>query len=50
MLQINRVLRQMMREPRHAQNYELLRSVLGIGPVTAKSLLVELEDIMYQEF
>ncbi|MBA8988766.1 IS110 family RNA-guided transposase [Sphingobacterium cellulitidis] len=45
LLQINRELRQMMREPRHAQNYELLRSVPGIGPVTAMSLLVELEDI-----
>lgn len=45
LLELNRELRSMMAQQVHAVDYALLRSVPGIGPVTAMSLLVELEDI-----
>ena len=45
LLKISNDIRAMMREQRHKTNYYLLRSIPGIGPLTAASILVELGDI-----
>ncbi len=45
LLQISNDIRKMMREQRYKTNYYLLRSIPGIGPLTAASLLVEIGDI-----
>lgn len=45
LLEANRKLRELSRSPRYAGDHELLRSVPGLGLVTAMALLVELEDI-----
>lgn len=45
LLKISTEIRAMMREPRYKVNYYLLRSIPGIGPLTAASILVEIGDI-----
>ena len=35
----------MMREQRYKTNYYLLRTIPGIGPLTAASILVEIGDV-----
>lgn len=45
LLDISNAIRKMMREQRYKTNYYLLRSIPGIGPLTAASLLVEIGDI-----
>ncbi|MEO5984085.1 MAG: IS110 family transposase [Ferruginibacter sp.] len=45
LLSISNAIRKMMREQRYKTNYYLLRSIPGIGPLTAASLLVEIGDV-----
>lgn len=45
LLHISTDIRKMMREQRYKNNYYLLRSIPGIGPLTAASLLVEIGDV-----
>lgn len=45
LLQISNDVRKMMREQRYKTNYYLLRSIPGIGPLTAASILVEIGDV-----
>lgn len=45
LLSISNAIRKMMREKRYKTNYYLLRSIPGIGPLTAASILVEIGDI-----
>lgn len=45
LLSISTSVRKMMREQRYKKNYYLLRSIPGIGPLTAASLLVEIGDV-----
>jgi transposase len=45
LLSISNAVRKMMREQRYKNNYYLLRSIPGIGPLTAASLLVEIGDV-----
>ena len=45
LLNISNDIRKMMREQRYKTNYYLLRSIPGIGPLTAASLLVEIGDV-----
>jgi transposase len=45
LLSISNELRKMMREKRYNTNYYLLRTIPGIGPLTAASILVEIGDI-----
>lgn len=45
LLDATRKLRQLSRSEKYASDYELLRSVPGVGMITAMSLLVEIEDI-----
>jgi transposase len=46
LLKISNDIRTMMREQRYKKNYYLLRSIPGIGPLTAASILVELGSDM----
>lgn len=46
LLKISNEIRSMMREQRYKKNYYLLRSIPGIGPLTAASILVELGNDM----
>ena len=45
LLSISNGIRKMMREQRYKTNYYLLRTIPGIGPLTAASILVEIGDI-----
>lgn len=45
MLKISNDIRAMLREPRYKVNYNLLRTIPGIGPLTAGSILVEIGDV-----
>lgn len=45
LLKISNDVRKMMREQRYKTNYYLLRTIPGIGPLTAASLLVEIGDV-----
>ena len=45
LLSISNALRKMMREQRYKTNYYLLRTIPGIGPLTAASILVEIGDV-----
>jgi transposase len=45
LLKISNEIRKMLREQRYNTNYYLLRTIPGIGPLTAGSLLVEIGDI-----
>lgn len=45
LLKISNDIRTMLREPRYKTNYNLLRTIPGIGPLTAGSILVEIGDI-----
>jgi transposase len=45
LLSISNEIRKMMREQRYKTNYYLLRSIPGIGPLTAASVLVEIGDV-----
>lgn len=45
LLQISNDIRKMMREQRYKTNYYLLRTIPGIGPLTAASILVEIGDV-----
>jgi transposase len=45
LLSISNEIRKMMREQRYKTNYYLLRTIPGIGPLTAASILVEIGDI-----
>lgn len=45
LLKISKEIRAMLREPRYKVNYNLLRSIPGIGPLTAGCFLVEIGDI-----
>ena len=45
LLSISNEVRKMMREQRYRTNYYLLRSIPGIGPLTAGSILVEIGDV-----
>ena len=45
LLSISNDIRKMMREQRYKTNYYLLRTIPGIGPLTAGSLLVETGDV-----
>ena len=45
LLQISNDIRKMMREQRYKVNYYLLRTIPGIGPLTAASILVEIGDV-----
>lgn len=45
LLSISNDIRKMVREQRYKTNYYLLRSIPGIGPLTAASILVEIGDI-----
>ncbi len=45
LLSISNAIRKMMREQRYKTNYYLLRTIPGIGPLTAASLLVEIGDV-----
>jgi transposase len=44
LLAISNAIRKMMREQRYKNNYYLLRSIPGIGPLTAAIILVEIGD------
>ena len=45
LLNISNAIRKMMREQRYKTNYYLLRTIPGIGPITAASILVEIGDV-----
>jgi transposase len=45
LLTISNEIRKMMREQRYKTNYYLLRTIPGIGPLTAASILVEIGDV-----
>jgi transposase len=45
LLSISNAIRKMMREQRYKNNYYLLRTIPGIGPLTAASILVEIGDV-----
>lgn len=45
LLSVSNELRKMMREKRYNKNYYLLRTIPGIGPLTAASILVEIGDV-----
>ena len=45
LLTISNAIRKMMREQRYKTNYYLLRTIPGIGPLTAASILVEIGDV-----
>ena len=45
LLAISNAIRKMMREQRYKTNYYLLRTIPGIGPLTAASILVEIGDV-----
>lgn len=45
LLSISNDIRKMMREQRYKTNYYLLRTIPGIGPLTAASILVEIGDV-----
>jgi transposase len=45
LLKISNDIRKMLREERYKKNYYLLRSIPGIGPLTAGSILTEIGDI-----
>ncbi len=45
LLSVSNELRKMIREKRYNKNYYLLRSIPGIGPLTAASILVEMGDV-----
>ena len=45
LLKISKDVRKMMREQRYKTNYYLLRTIPGIGPLTAGSILVETGDV-----
>ncbi len=45
LLSISNAIRKMMREQRYNTNYYLLRTIPGIGPLTAASILVEIGDV-----
>ena len=45
LLSISNGIRKMMREKRYNTNYYLLRTIPGIGPLTAASILVEIGDV-----
>ncbi len=45
LLSISNALRKMMREQRYKTNYYLLRTIPGIGPLTAASILVEIGNV-----
>lgn len=45
LLTISNEIRKMMREQRYQINYYLLRTIPGIGPLTAASILVEIGDV-----
>jgi transposase len=45
LLSISNAIRKMMREQRYNKNYYLLRTIPGIGPLTAASILVEIGDV-----
>ena len=45
LLSISNGIRKMMREQRYKINYYLLRTIPGIGPLTAASILVEIGDV-----
>jgi transposase len=45
LLAISNAIRKMMREQRYRTNYYLLRTIPGIGPLTAASILVEIGDV-----
>lgn len=45
LLQISKEIRKMMREQRYKINYYLLRTIPGVGPLTAASILVEIGDV-----
>ena len=45
LLSISNEIRKMMREQRYKNNYYLLRTIPGIGPLTAASILVEIGDV-----
>jgi transposase len=45
LLSLSNELRKMMREKRYNKNYYLLRTIPGIGPLTAASILVEIGDV-----
>jgi transposase len=45
LLSISNAIRKMMREQRYKINYYLLRTIPGIGPLTAASILVEIGDV-----
>lgn len=45
LLKISNDIRTMLREPRYKVNYNLLRTIPGIGPLTAGSILVEIGDV-----
>lgn len=45
LLSISNGIRKMMREQRYKTNYYLLRTIPGIGPLTAASILVEIGDV-----
>ncbi len=45
LLSISTGVRKMMREASYKTNYYLLRTITGIGPLTAASILVEIGDV-----
>lgn len=45
LLSISNAIRKMMREQRYKTNYYLLRTIPGIGPLTAASIIVEIGDV-----
>lgn len=45
LLSISNAIRKMMREQRYKTNYYFLRTIPGIGPLTAASILVEIGDV-----
>ena len=45
LLSISNAIRKMMRDQRYKTNYYLLRTIPGIGPLTAASILVEIGDV-----
>src|SRR5487761_2639982 len=45
LLSISNELRKMMRKQRYKTNYYLLRTIPGIGPLTAASILIEIGDV-----
>ena len=45
LLSISTAIRKMMREERYKNNYYLLRTIPGIGPLTAASILVEIGEV-----